>query len=197
MKKRILNICLLYLLLLLHIGKINGNPIKTTDSVLSKRYFLSLNIRAVGGVNHITKEQYSFFIFTKEIGYWHKPYLLSGISTSIAFFKSNFGLKQAYIPYQISVFNKYFPFKLKGFKWIGIHSQISLSNSCMELLSPKREIYIAPGAGPTIHASIKKFAFNFTFPFYPRYFSRCENFEFRILRLKSDVRPYLGISYSF
>ncbi|HAD34514.1 MAG TPA: hypothetical protein DCF44_08460 [Chitinophagaceae bacterium] len=180
------------ILLILQLTKLVGH----NDTIVENKYFISINLRGGGVIDHVEKKSFSHLVIVTEAGYWLKRNLLVGVSSSLAFNFGDMGYKYSYQPFEINLLSKYFPFKHKKLKWLGVQTQLGFSNSCMEPFSMKKKLYLTPSIGPATSFKFNKIAFNFNFLFYSKHFINCP-VNLNIAGLKSSVRPYLGFSYSF
>lgn len=166
------------------------------DSLCRRGVFISFNGLANGVSDHVTGKNFYHAIITPQCGYWLTPQFVSGASASFGFTGGNTQQAvQEYLQQEYNVFLNYFPFRKKGWRWIGWNLQGGFSNSCMLPLAAKRHFYLSAASGPVINAG-KKFAFTYTFPFYMFSDHSCPS-NFNWFNLSTHVRPHLGISYTF
>lgn len=166
------------------------------DTIVKRKLFVSLNLRGSGVIDHVEKKSFSHLVIVPEAGYWLKPNFLIGASSSFAFNFGDMGYKYTYQPFEFNLLNKYFPFKHKYLKWLGLQTQFGCANSCMDPFSNKKELHSTLALGPISHLKYKAFAFNFNFLFYSKQIRNCP-VNLKIAGFNSIVRPYLGLSYTF
>lgn len=163
--------------------------------VYRKRVFVAINGLANGVVDHVKKEQFTHAVITPECGLWINKKYVAGVSASFGFTAGTTTSRLNYLQQEYNLFCKYFPFEKNGWRWLGVHVQTGMANTCMLPSSQQDHFAANLSIGPAVNAG-KRLAFTYTFPFYVWQQKNCPA-NLKLGNLGAHVRPHLGISYTF